>query len=139
MKVQPMLIRVLLLSVLCSLTMTMARAEEPIAHNSMQKDASGFSQQIKDPRYTKLPTYLIEMKDGELRPAELVVPAKTRFRLVVRNVGSKPAEFESHQLRQENVLLVGADASVVITPLDAGSYDYFDDFAPGVTGKIIAK
>jgi len=109
-------------------------------HNvSAQKDADGFSVALKDPRYKKLTTYLVEMKDGALIPAELVVPEKTKFRIVVRNIGNKPAEFESNQLRQEKVLFMGAETSVIIIPLDAGSYDYFDDFAPKTLGKIIVK
>lgn len=107
--------------------------------DSRAKGADGFSEPIHDPRYTRLPTYLIEMQDGKLIPDELVVPEKIRFRLLVRNIGSKPAEFESNQLRQEKVLFMGADVSLVITPLDAGTYDYFDDFAPGVNGRIIVK
>lgn len=107
--------------------------------NSTQKDADGFSVELNDPRYSKLKTYLIEMKDGDLMPAELVVPEKTKFRLVVRNIGNKPAEFESNQLRQEKVLFMGAETTLVIIPLDAGSYDYFDDFAPATHGKIIVK
>jgi len=106
---------------------------------SAQKDADGFSLTLNDPRYKKLKTYLVEMKDGDLIPSELVVPAKTRFRIVVRNIGNKPAEFESNQLRQEKVLFMGAETSVVIIPLDVGSYDYFDDFAPNTLGKIIVK
>jgi hypothetical protein len=130
---------VLAVALLCVLAAGQARAEEMQAENSMGTDAGGFSRQIADPRHTRLPTYLIEMKDGELLPAQLVVPAKTKFRLVVRNIGSKPAEFESNQLRQEKVLFMGKDVNLVITPLDPGSYDYFDDFAPGVNGKIVAK
>ena len=105
----------------------------------LQKKANGFSIELNDPRYTKLTTYLIEMKDGELVPAELIVPEKTKFRLLIRNIGTKPAEFESNQLRQEKVLFMGAETSVVIIPLDNGSYDYFDDFAPVMKGKIIVK
>ncbi|WP_459862695.1 cupredoxin domain-containing protein [Endothiovibrio diazotrophicus] len=129
--------RVLFLSLLCLLTSPQAGAEAAAA--GQPTGADGFSRTFDDPRYTRLPTYLIEMKDGALLPAELVVPAKTKFRLVVRNVGDKPAEFESNQLRQEKVLFMGAEATLVITPLDAGSYDYFDDFAPAVHGKIVAK
>jgi hypothetical protein len=106
---------------------------------SSQKDADGFSVELNDPRYTKLKTYLVEMKDGDLIPAELVVPEKTRFRIVIRNIGNKPAEFESNQLRQEKVLFMKAETSVVIIPLDIGTYDYFDDFAPTTLGKIIVK
>jgi hypothetical protein len=132
-------LRMILLSLIFSLPMARVGAGDVKAENRLQKDAAGFSRQIDDPRYTKLPTYLVEMKDGELLPAELVVPEKTKFRMLVRNIGSKPAEFESNQLRQEKVLFMGAEVSVVITPLDAGSYDYFDDFAPAVHGKIIAR
>jgi hypothetical protein len=114
-------------------------AEGNDSSKSIQKEADGFSQQINDPRYTKLPTYLIEMKDGNLIPDELTVPEKIKFRLVVRNIGAKPAEFESNQLRQEKVLFMGADTSLVIIPLDVGTYDYFDDFAPAIHGKIIVK
>ena len=102
-------------------------------------DADGFSVEMNDPRYTKLKTYLVEMKDGVLTPTELVVPEKTKFRLVVRNLGNKPAEFESNQLRQEKVLFMNAETTLVIIPLDAGTYDYFDDFAPTTHGKIIVK
>ena len=107
--------------------------------NTSQLDADGFSVEMNDPRYTKLKTYLVEMKDGVLTPAELVVPEKTKFRLVVRNLGNKPAEFESNQLRQEKVLFMNAETTLVIIPLDAGTYDYFDDFAPTTHGKIIVK
>ena len=107
--------------------------------NTSQLDADGFSVEMNDPRYTKLKTYLVEMKDGVLTPTELVVPEKTKFRLVVRNLGNKPAEFESNQLRQEKVLFMNAETTLVIIPLDAGTYDYFDDFAPTTHGKIIVK
>ncbi|REG86675.1 cupredoxin domain-containing protein [Marinomonas pollencensis] len=133
------LIGVFFLSLLCVLTTMKVWAAESGAQKSTQIDANGFSQQTHDPRYTKLPTYLIEMKDGALLPAELIVPAKTKFRLVVKNIGSKPAEFESNQLRQEKVLFMGANTSLVITPLDVGSYDYYDDFAPAARGKITVK
>ncbi|MEL0628811.1 cupredoxin domain-containing protein [Psychromonas aquatilis] len=109
------------------------------APNTAQLGADGFSVEMNDPRYTKLKTYLVEMKDGVLTPAELVVPEKTKFRLVVRNLGNKPAEFESNQLRQEKVLFMNAETTLVIIPLDVGTYDYFDDFAPTTHGKIVVK
>ncbi|MBN2739794.1 MAG: cupredoxin domain-containing protein [Rhodobacteraceae bacterium] len=86
-----------------------------------------------------IPTYKIELKDGALLPETLVVPAKTRFKLHVTNVGTKPSEFESNQMRLEEVLFMGMDATMVVTPLDTGEYDYFDEFQPGVMGKLVAK
>lgn len=100
---------------------------------------NGFSTPVHHKRYGDLPAYLIEMKDGQLLPNTLVVPAKQRFRIIIRNLGSKPAEFESNQLRQEKVLYMGTESALIIQPLSQGSYDYFDDFTPGVKGKIIAK
>lgn len=122
-----------------ALITTKSSAETSQSTTSVETDSNGFSQTFNDPRYTKLKTYLIEMKDGELIPAQLVIPEKTKIRLVVRNIGNKPAEFESNQLRQEKVLFMGAETTLVIIPLDAGSYDYFDDFAPATHGKIIVK
>lgn len=131
--------RVFLLSSFITLITIKSLAVASETPNIAQKRADGFSVELNDPRYTKLKTYLIEMKDGDLMPAELVVPEKTKFRLVVRNIGNKPAEFESNQLRQEKVLFMGAETTLVIIPLDAGSYDYFDDFAPATHGKIVVK
>lgn len=131
--------RVFLLSSFITLMTIKSFAIASETTDTVQKDANGFSLELKDPRYTKLKTYLVEMKDGVLMPTELVVPEKTKFRLVVRNLGKKPAEFESNQLRQEKVLFMGAETTLVIIPLDVGTYDYFDDFAPTTHGKIIVK
>jgi len=87
-----------------------------------------------------MPTYKLEMKDGVVNPARLQVPVNTKFRLEVRNSGKTPAEFESTQLRKEKVLAPGVTSSVVILPLAAGEYKFFDDFhmATG-QGVIVAK
>lgn len=116
-----------------------AASDFPDIGNSQTLDENGFSTQVHDPKYSNLPAYLVEMKDGKLIPETLVVPAKTKFRIIVRNIGTKPAEFESNQLRQEKVLYMGTQSIVVVMPLDAGDYDYFDDFTPGSKGKITAK
>lgn len=101
--------------------------------------SNGYSQQVHHPRYNNLPAYLVEMNNGKLSPAKLVVPAKQRFRIIIRNTGSKPAEFESNQLRQEKILYMGTESVVVVSPLSSGTYDYYDDFTPGVKGLIVAK
>lgn len=114
-------------------------AEFPDIGNSMTLTPEGFSQQVHDPKYSDMPAYLVEMKNGALLPEKLIVPAKTKFRIIVRNIGDRPAEFESHQLRQEKVLYMGTQSVVVVMPLDPGTYDYFDDFTPGTKGQIVAK
>lgn len=114
-------------------------ATMPNIGKSTSLDKAGYSQQVHHKRYTDLPAYLVEMNNGKLIPSKLVVPAKQKFRIIVRNIGTKPAEFESNQLRQEKILYMNTESVVLISPLSSGSYDYFDDFTPGVKGLIIAK
>ncbi|HCH49105.1 MAG TPA: cupredoxin domain-containing protein [Proteus sp.] len=85
-------------------------------------------------------TVELEMRDGELIPQLLEVPAKTPIRIKIRNTGTSPVEFESTQLRKEKVLAPGASSVVVIAPLKPGRYTFFDDFhLSHPQGEIIAK
>lgn len=74
------------------------------------------------------PTFRIEFNDGKVTPQRLEVPAKTRFKLELHNLGKEPAEFESKELRKEKVLAPGSSSTLVIRTLDPGEYDFFDDF-----------
>jgi hypothetical protein len=74
------------------------------------------------------PMFRIEFNDGKVTPQRLEVPAKTRFKLELHNLGKEPAEFESKELRKEKVLAPGASSVLVIRTLDPGEYDFFDDF-----------
>lgn len=74
------------------------------------------------------PTFRIEFSDGLITPLQLDVPANTRFRIELVNLGSTPVEFESLQLRKEKVIGPGNQAVMVIRRLDPGTYDFFDDF-----------
>lgn len=85
-------------------------------------------------------TLELEMKNGDLIPQVLEVPAKTTIRIKVTNTGNEPAEFESIQLRKEKVLAPGASSVVVIAPLKPGTYTFFDDFhLSHPKGEIIAR
>lgn len=86
-----------------------------------------------------LPTFKLEMADGKLNPTRIEVPAGKRIKIDVRNTGKGAAEFESVQLRKEKVLAPGAESFVVIAPLDAGEYRFFDDFHQQAQGLIVAK
>ncbi|SUC48350.1 Uncharacterised protein [Providencia stuartii] len=46
-------------------------------------------------------TVELEMKNGDLIPRVLEVPAKNIIRIKITNTGTEPAEFESTQLRKE--------------------------------------
>jgi heme/copper-type cytochrome/quinol oxidase subunit 2 len=74
------------------------------------------------------PTFRIEFKDGVVTPRRLEVPAGKRIVLELVNSGTTPAEFESKELRKEEVLAPGTTSSLVIRTLDPGEYEFFDDF-----------
>jgi hypothetical protein len=85
------------------------------------------------------PTFSIEFKDGTVTPARIEVPAKTRFRLELKNSGKTPAEFESNEMKKEKVLAPGTTSSLIIHTLDPGEYAFFDDFHPQAKGVLVAK
>jgi hypothetical protein len=83
------------------------------------------------------PVFEIEMKDGVITPSRIEVPAKTRFKIVVRNAGKIPAELESAELRKEVIVLPGSTATMIIRTLDAGEYKFFDDFQDGAPPAVL--
>ena len=86
------------------------------------------------------PVFQVEMNDGVITPSRIEVPAKTRFKIIVKNTGKMPAEFESSELRKEVVVPAGGEAPLIIRTLDAGEYKFFDDFQPSAPpALLIAK
>jgi len=90
--------------------------------------------------YAELPSYELSLRDGHFSPALLEVPAGHRFKIILKNIGQGPAEFESTPLRVEKVLSPGVTTFVVIHPLRPGHYPFFDEFNPQLPeGGILAK
>jgi len=83
----------------------------------------------------ELPTFEVVAKGGRLAPEKLNVPAGRRIKLVIRNEGPGPIEFENLDLRVEKVLSPGATSFVVTPPLRPGSHVFIDEFHPE-TGKM---
>lgn len=83
------------------------------------------------------PVFRIEFRDGEVTPREIVVPAGTRIKLDLHNLGETPAEFESLELRKEKVLAPKSSSSLIIRTLAPGRYDFFDDFHPGSPPAVL--
>ena len=92
------------------------------------------------PALAELPSYELSLNDGHFSPAVLEVPAGQRFKIVLKNIGQGPAEFESTPLRVEKVLSPGVTTFVVIHPLKPGHYPFFDEFNPQLPeGGILAQ
>jgi hypothetical protein len=82
------------------------------------------------PARAEPPTFTLEIRDHLFYPAELVIPADTKVRLVVSNLDPTPEEFESYELNREKVIMGGAKAVIFIGPLPPGTYPFFGEFNP---------
>ena len=88
----------------------------------------------------KTPIIEIKIKDHLFYPAEVVVPANTKVKLLVINQDPTPEEFESYELNREKVIVGGGKAIIFIGPLDPGEYPFFGEFNMSTAlGKIIAE
>ncbi len=84
-------------------------------------------------------TVNISIKDHHFQPAELQAPAGKPIVIIVKNLDSAPAEFESNMLRVEKVVTGGGTISLRIRPLDPGRYRFFDDFHQETEGYLVVK
>ena len=90
--------------------------------------------------FAKTPIIELRIKDHLFYPAEVVVPANTKVKLLVINEDSTPEEFESYELNREKVIIGNSKAIIFIGPLDPGEYPFFGEFNMSTAlGKIIAE
>jgi hypothetical protein len=79
-------------------------------------------------------------KDGHFHPEVLEVPANRRFKIVIKNEGPGPEEFESNNPHREKVLGAGATSFVIFPALKPGIYPFFGEFHPETAkGRIVVK
>jgi hypothetical protein len=91
-------------------------------------------------RGDELPSFHLSIKAGRFYPEVIEVPANTKFRLLIKNEGPGPEEFESSDLRKEKVLAPGASSFLIFQQLKPGSYRFFGEFHPETAkGRIVAK
>lgn len=92
------------------------------------------------PATAQMQDYIIVIKDNKFSPNELNVPVGQRIKLVIKNMDTTPAEFESYDFNREKVINGNSEAIVYIGPLGSGHYTYFDDFHHDTTkGTITVK
>ena len=77
-----------------------------------------------------VPTFTIDIRDHLFYPAELVIPADTKVKIIVSNLDPTPEEFESYELNREKVIMGGAKAVIFLGPLEPGVYPFFGEFNP---------
>lgn len=86
------------------------------------------------------PVFDIEIRDHLFYPAELVVPANTKVKLMVHNLDATPEEFESYEMNREKVIGGNSQAVIFIGPLEPGVYPFFGEFNPKTAqGRVIVE
>ena len=83
--------------------------------------------------------YVLTLKDHQFTPKDFTLPANQKIKLIVKNEQTTPAEFESADLNREKVVEANGEITVILGPLDPGTYGYFDDFHRETTGTITVK
>ncbi len=84
-------------------------------------------------------TVSIGVKNHHFQPAQIHAPAKVPIELHVKNLDTTPMEFESVSLRVEKVVPGNSEGVIRLRPLEAGSYNFFDDFNPQTTGVLVVR
>lgn len=86
------------------------------------------------------PEFTLVIQDHRFNPAELVVPAGTKFRLIVENKDPTPEEFESYTLNREKIVAGNGKIVLFVGPLDAGRYEFFGEFNMATArGWLVAR
>jgi hypothetical protein len=84
-------------------------------------------------------TIQISVKSHQFEPAEIRGPANKPILLRVKNLDATPMEFESASLRVEKVVAANSDGVMNLRPLQAGRYNFFDDFHQQTTGVLVIE
>jgi hypothetical protein len=83
---------------------------------------------------------VLTLSSHKFVPAEFTVPANQKFQIRVTNTDDAPAEFESHDLKGEKIVVPGGTITVTAGPLKPGTYQFFDDYHPDdASGTVTAK
>lgn len=86
------------------------------------------------------PVFEIEIREHLFFPAELIIPANQKVKLIIYNRDSTPEEFESYELNREKVIVGNSQGVVFIGPLKPGVYPFFGEFnLKTALGKIIVE
>ncbi|MHB8534436.1 MAG: cupredoxin domain-containing protein [Sulfuricaulis sp.] len=86
------------------------------------------------------PDFHLTVKNGRFTPEKLEVPAGRKFKLIVKNEGPGPEEFESSDLNREKLITAGNSVVIFIGPLVPGTYGFYGEFHPQTArGQIVAR
>ena len=86
------------------------------------------------------PEVRLVLKNHHFTPATFEAPADQKVRVTLVNQDPAAEEFDSHDLRVEQVVTPYATISFTIGPLKAGQYSFMGEFhASTAQGKVIVR
>lgn len=84
-------------------------------------------------------TVQVSVRNHQFEPAQIRGPANKPILLRVKNLDATPMEFESVSLRVEKVVAANSEGVINLRPLQAGQYNFFDDFHQQTTGVLVIE
>jgi hypothetical protein len=85
-------------------------------------------------------SYELTISNHRFEPAELIIPANTKVKLLVHNKDNSPEEFESHALHREKIIGPNQSGVINIGPLPAGVYEFVGEFHEDTArGRIVVQ
>ena len=86
------------------------------------------------------PAITVTLQNHRFTPAQITVPAGQKVRINLVNRDAATEEFDSHDLRVEQVVTPMGHASFTIGPLQPGEYSFMGEFhAATAQGKVTAR
>ncbi len=87
----------------------------------------------------QLHTVTLVLKGHRFTPSEVKVPAGQKVRIVVINQDTATDEFDSHDLKVEELVTPNGRATMVVGPLKPGTYSFMGEFhAETAQGRLLA-
>lgn len=85
------------------------------------------------------PEIRLVIEHQSFHPATLTIPAGERVKVMIENKDDIPAEFESYDFNREKVIAGHSASAIYVGPLEAGSYDFFNDFHKASKGRLVVE
>lgn len=85
----------------------------------------------------KRPEYTLTIKNHLFYPAELVIPADQKVKLIINNHDTTPEEFDSFDLNREKVIFPNSKSVIYLGPLTPGRYEFFGEYNPSSARGVV--
>jgi hypothetical protein len=88
----------------------------------------------------KRPEYHLDLKNHLFYPAQIIIPANKKIKLVIHNRDNSAEEFSSFDLNREKVIFSKKTSTIFVGPLPVGEYGFFGEYHPNsARGKVIVE